>query len=1094
LAVSVTSPEGKTVRNLTSVSNSPIPVVFVATSPGYYRIELLDTSTKQRIIEPRCHSLRVRDTKADDASLIEAARLFLEGNNLAWKETADQLRNSEKTYAVSLRFVQSMDQSDPTVVDLLTRILLARGTVLNDLNSPSESRPFLQLAREMAHASGDKVTEAATLIQVVRCYLALGETGAAFEYAASALAIARGTNEPRSQANALKALADLSYEVNDYRQAREYARQALGWLAKLTDRRGYAHALITMGLIESDENHSEAATGFFTQVLSLSREIGYQGGSVDAVTYLGHLRAKEGQIQQAIELYAQAEETADRLGDKLKQSWITSGRAYVYDQIGDSSRALQYYQETLRLRLGTHNLPAEASIYRRLGAEYSALHDYSKGAYYLEKAILLYEGFKQWRYLAVSLRDLGQIAESQGDYIKATAYYARAGKAMEKADDERSSAYLLMANGRLQESLGSLDGAFDYYEQALKLHRNVNDPRGESEALFRMALVSMKRQQLSTARSEIEEALKIDESFRSNVAGPDFRASFVADVRTHYEAYIDLLMQLHKLTPVNDWAARALEANERGRARSLIETLREAHANIREGVDAKLIQQESSIEKDLSTKIDYQRGLLSRNHTEQQKRESTDEIHRLSDAYELIEARIRSNSPRYATLVHPPAIEAEDVRRLLDADTLLLEYSLGDKRSFLWLVTPDSIKGFELPGRKEIEDTAERLTKSLTERNRTVKDESPQQWRRRIDQAEAEYAETSAKLSKMVIEPIADLLGNKRLVIVADGSLQLISFGALPGAQGTGLATEASAKTVRSNAATSDRRSLIEDHEIVYQPSASVLALQRHEFANRKPAPHAVAVLANPVFNKDDDRVRAAIARTSDNRNAGAREDGAAARKATEENSKRKPDITRALDDLGFNRFPRLRSSQAEAEAIIKVAPKGETMAALNFDANRATAMSSALSKYRIVHFATHGIVDFEHPELSGIILSMVDEKGEAQDGYLRLPEIYNLNLPADLVVLSACQTGVGKQIKGEGLIALTRGFMYAGAPRVVASLWQVDDAATAELMAEFYKQMLINKLNPAAALRSAQLKLSHQTSRRSPYFWAGFVLQGEWK
>jgi CHAT domain-containing protein len=175
----------------------------------------------------------------------------------------------------------------------------------------------------------------------------------------------------------------------------------------------------------------------------------------------------------------------------------------------------------------------------------------------------------------------------------------------------------------------------------------------------------------------------------------------------------------------------------------------------------------------------------------------------------------------------------------------------------------------------------------------------------------------------------------------------------------------------------------------------------------------------------------------------------------------------------------------------MKVAPKGQTKEQLNFEANRANAMSQELSRYRTIHFATHGIVDFEHPELSGIVLSLVDKQGQPQDGHLRLHDIYNLNLPADLVVLSACQTGIGKQIKGEGLIALTRGFMYAGAQRVVASLWKVDDAATAELMAEFYKQMFTQKLKPAAALRAAQQTLSH---RRQPYFWAGFVLQGEWR
>ena len=203
-----------------------------------------------------------------------------------------------------------------------------------------------------------------------------------------------------------------------------------------------------------------------------------------------------------------------------------------------------------------------------------------------------------------------------------------------------------------------------------------------------------------------------------------------------------------------------------------------------------------------------------------------------------------------------------------------------------------------------------------------------------------------------------------------------------------------------------------------------------------------------------------------------------------------------ALRDVGIDpsgRIPRLDFSAREAKAIAMTAPANESLSALDFKASRATATSPELSRYRIIHFATHGVLDLDHPELSGLILSMVDEKGEPQDGYLRLHEIYNLNLPAELVVLSACQTGVGKQIKGEGLIALTRGFMYAGAKSVVASLWKVDDAATSELMAEFYKQMFTNKLKPAAALQAAQVKMSHLKRWHSPYYWAGFFIQGEW-
>ena len=169
--------------------------------------------------------------------------------------------------------------------------------------------------------------------------------------------------------------------------------------------------------------------------------------------------------------------------------------------------------------------------------------------------------------------------------------------------------------------------------------------------------------------------------------------------------------------------------------------------------------------------------------------------------------------------------------------------------------------------------------------------------------------------------------------------------------------------------------------------------------------------------------------------------------------------------------------------------------AAIDFNANRAFAISGELSNYRIVHFATHALIDNVHPELSGIALSAVNERGEGQDGFLRAHEIFNLKLAADLVVLSACRTGTGKEVAGEGLIGLTRPFMYAGAPRVIVSLWALDDRATAELMVRFYKQLLGPRtLPPAAALREAQIEMWKDPRWHAPYFWAAFMLQGEWR
>jgi len=192
-------------------------------------------------------------------------------------------------------------------------------------------------------------------------------------------------------------------------------------------------------------------------------------------------------------------------------------------------------------------------------------------------------------------------------------------------------------------------------------------------------------------------------------------------------------------------------------------------------------------------------------------------------------------------------------------------------------------------------------------------------------------------------------------------------------------------------------------------------------------------------------------------------------------------------------KFERLPFTLQEAEAIFKAVPEAETKRAIGFDANLSAVLDPELRQYRIIHFATHGLLNNSQPELSGIVLSLVDRLGRPQDGFLRLNEIYNLDLPAELVVLSACRTGLGKEARGEGLIGLTRGFMYSGVPRVVASLWRIDDRAAAELMSAFYEAMFTQHLTPAAALRAAQIKMWQTSNRQFPHYWAAFVLHGEW-
>jgi CHAT domain-containing protein len=309
----------------------------------------------------------------------------------------------------------------------------------------------------------------------------------------------------------------------------------------------------------------------------------------------------------------------------------------------------------------------------------------------------------------------------------------------------------------------------------------------------------------------------------------------------------------------------------------------------------------------------------------------------------------------------------------------------------------------------------------------------------------------------MILAPAAANLEAKRLLIVSDGALHYVPFAALPSPRDS-------------------THPLIADYEIVNIPSASTMALL-HRSARRSTATKTLAIFADPVFDRRDERVRSG------------------GRPFATDNPV-EVDLVRSAQESGLSggALPRLPFTRREANAVLALVSQDQRKAALDFRASRKTALAADLGDYRIVHFATHGLLNSLHPELSGIVLSLVDDKGKEQRGFLAVADVLNMSLRADLVVLSGCRTALGRDIKGEGIAGLTRAFMYAGAPRVVASLWKVSDAATAELMTRFYAAMLgPQKLTPAAALRAAQRSLSSERRWSDPYYWAAFEIQGEW-
>ena len=436
-----------------------------------------------------------------------------------------------------------------------------------------------------------------------------------------------------------------------------------------------------------------------------------------------------------------------------------------------------------------------------------------------------------------------------------------------------------------------------------------------------------------------------------------------------------------------------------------------------------------------------------------------------------VEAAIRRASPRYAadSITNNAIPEAQ---ALLDVPAPNTPSAASEAS---WVITSDSVQTFELAKREDINKTVKDVYALLTARNKIVKFETVDEQKTRVAKAEAELPQALAALSHLLLPPGANVSSRKKLLIVPDGALFYMPFGVLSFAR-TGTTGQP----------------LVNAHEIVSLPSASTLAILRKELAGREAAPKAAAIFADPVFSKDDERYKTLAAKKREATMTSA----ALTVKSRGVELSDFSDLTRAAqeadgetDSLILSRLPFTRR---EAEAIRAAGSPLGIRTALDFLANRTAALDPELAQYRIIHFATHSFISNAHPEVSGIVLSLIDVNGKEQDGFLHARDVYNLRLPAELVVLSGCRTGLGKEIRGEGLVGMTQSFMYAGAARVLVSLWDVQDEATAELMKQFYQQMATAKLSPAAALRAAQAGMARDKRWSAPYYWAGFALQGE--
>ena len=1027
-----------------SVESWPRTVAaFIADRDGPFKLRVTAGKTPFRYRL----TLDRRPSVDADSQRLQAYKLWHEGYEKYLKGDNDSVRAANEKYEAALQLLTTLEDEEGQALTLGTQTKIAYR-----LSDTEHAKPLAQRTLDLWKKLGRDREEAIAISDVgVVAYLAQDHVTAK-KYYEEALPKHRAAGDLEGEGTTLIRLGWVYYALPDLAKALEVDEQALALFRQVGNENSQSIILNDIGRVTVDLGDVAGGMESFRQALVLRPPERDPYGAANILIRKGLLYMSTSEWQQGLDDLRQARAIAHSVHEDRTETaaLVNLGSAHV--SVGAPAEGAEFLQQALPMARAIKFRQAEAYALLWLGVGALQQQDAVRGADYFQQALALYIADKNVRGQVTANRHLAMAQLRLGQPQRALEAINKSVELTPQVGGLIYSNAMVLAD--VYAALGDTAKAQASYEEAISRYRGLHARHAEVFALTKYARFQASRGLNAEALPMLEQALAVYEPLRGLIVDPDLRMGFASTVDS-YRLYIDVLMAMDRASPGQGYAQKAFHANERVRARGLLDLLATSGIDIKRGVDRTLVERERAQRWNLNAKAALQTNLLARKGDEKRLAAVENEIVELSRSWRDTVTAIRQQSPGYASLTAPEPLTATDVAKLLDDDTVLLEFAPGETHSWLFVVTTKSFESYELPAQNKI-DAAAREVHDLLAARQTVPGENPQDWWARIHRADLSFNERAQALSDLVLGPIATKLAgdwkDRRLAIVAAGGLEYVPFSALP----------IPGRTPDDKA---DYAPLLAAHEVVSLPSATTLAMLRRDDEGRPPAAKTIAVIADPVFASDDPRVKQAPRQARNNTQSATRSD-----------------------------FARLPFTRSEAQAIAGLVPATSRLQATDFDASLALATSDRLNDYRIVHIATHGVINTTHPELSGLALSMVDPQGRDRDGFLRLNTIYNLRLSADLVVLSACQTALGKEVASEGLVGLTRGFMYAGAPRVMASLWQVSDVATAQLMKRFYTNMLRDNMSPAAALRAAQLDMSREPHWRAPYFWAGFVLQGDWR
>jgi CHAT domain-containing protein/Tfp pilus assembly protein PilF len=789
-------------------------------------------------------------------------------------------------------------------------------------------------------------------------------------------------------------------------------------------------------------NHIEAAATF-NRVLVLTRASGDLRGEEIALDQLASANYRQSRYLEALAYWHQALEVSKRISSRKAKLRTNpqrhrGGIGDAQARLGDLEGAERSYLESLSLSIEVKDEANQSSVLNSLGDLYVEQGKLSQALAIQEQALALGEKRGDVLNQLGALNSLSVLYRQIGDPEKAMHYVQRALRLLEGRTDpfwlgesHNNLGFLKLSSGKPADALAA-------FEKTLATDRPTRMPRAIWQAHSGAADAYAQLGQLDKARENYQKAIEVMESVRARLGGGEDKAGYFADKIVVYKKLINLLLDPRVNISGSQNNAEAFHQVERARARAFLDLLTEAKVDIQQTATPDLLKRQ----QELQQRISQLTAQLIRERSPEVAKQNKPKIEEIERSLGKVDTELaewlrelRRRNPRYAALKYPEPITLSETQRMLDDTTVLLSYSLAEPESFLFAVSRNDFQVKRLPAEKTIDANVQKLLAAITDKN---------------NPAPAEYRRQAASLSQQLLQPVSRMLaGKSKLIVVADGALHRLPFEVLfqPGVPQRG-----------------DLRQwpfLVRQFAISYSPSASVLAELQKE--PRETAPKGFIAFGDPRYEPAEGAIAATLRATS------------------------------ASGRLNFQPLP---YSHTEIEGIAKLFAKDDRELFFREAATEANVkVPQRLSSYRMIHFSTHGYVNEARPRFSGLVLSLSPNSSAektnppTEDGLLAAYEIFNLKLNADLVVLSACETGLGKEVKGEGLMSLTRAFMYAGSPSVVVSLWNVNDESAADLMIRFYRHLQAGKTK-SEALRQAQLETIRDNG--FPFFWAPFVLIGK--